>query len=217
MTGQSPPAHATHDRKLIATTMHIGTSKPEQTDGRRQRSEASRERIVHAMLELVGVGFVTPSAEAVAARAGVGLRTVFRHFDNMESLYQQINAVMSAEIRPMADRPFSAREWRAQVDELIDRRILIFERIMPFKIAADLHRHHSPFLAERWAEMTREQRESVSRVLPKKQRYDAPFFESLDLVLSFETWRRLRKDQKLAVPRARQVLERLVGALLKSE
>jgi AcrR family transcriptional regulator len=198
-------------------TMHIDLSKPEQTDGRRQRSEASRERIVHAMLELVGAGVVTPSAEAVAARAGVGLRTVFRHFENMESLYQQINAVMAAEIRPMIERPFSAGEWRAQVRELIDRRVRIFERIMPFKIAADIHRHHSPFLAERWAEMTLEQRASVSRVLPKKQRDDAAFFESLDLVLSFETWRRLRKDQKLALPRARQVLERLVGALLKSE
>ncbi|MGC1678920.1 MAG: TetR/AcrR family transcriptional regulator [Candidatus Binataceae bacterium] len=197
--------------------MHIDASKPEQTDGRRQRSEASRERILRAMLELVDAGVVTPSAEAVAIRAGVGLRTVFRHFDNMESLYQQINAVMSAEIRPMIERPFSAREWRAQVGELIDRRIRIFERIMPFKIAADVHRQHSPFLAKRWSEMTREQRASVSRVLPKKQRDDASFFESLDLVLSFETWRRLRKDQKLAAPRARQVLERLVGALLKSE
>src|SRR5579872_3191663 len=101
--------------------MRIGISRPEQTDGRRQRSEASRERIVRAMLELVGAGAVTPSADAVAARAGVGLRTVFRHFDNMESLYQQINDVMSAEIRPMVEHPFSASGWKAQLTEMIDR------------------------------------------------------------------------------------------------
>jgi len=197
--------------------MNIDASTREQTDGRRQRSEASRERIVRAMLELVGAGEVTPSAEAVAARAGVGLRTVFRHFDNMESLYRQINAVMDAEIRPVAERPFSANEWKAQLGELIDRRIRIFELIMPFKIAADLHRHHSPFLASQWDKMTKEQRAALSRLVPKDQRDDATFLESLDLVLSFETWRRLRKDQRLAVPRARQVLERLVGALLKAE
>ena len=197
--------------------MNIDAPTPEQTDGRRQRSEASRERIVRAMLELVGVGQITPRAEAVAARAGVGLRTVFRHFDDMESLYQQIDAVIAAEIRPMVERPFSAGEWKAQLDELIDRRIRIFERIMPFKIAADVHRHHSPFLAGQAAEMTREQRAALSRLIPKDQRDDALFFESLDLVLSFETWRRLRKDQKLSLPRARHVLERLVGALLKAD
>ena len=196
--------------------MNVDTPTREQTDGRRQRSEASRERIVRAMLELVGAGQVTPSAEAVAAHAGVGLRTVFRHFDNMESLYQQIDAVMTAEIRPMLERPFSAGEWKAQLGELIDRRIGIFERIMPFKIAADVHRHHSPFLAGQVAGMTREQRAVLGRLVPKDKRDDALFFESLDLVLSFETWRRLRKNQKLSLPRARQVLERLVGALLKA-
>src|ERR1035437_9211041 len=177
--------------------MNIDTPTREQTDGRRQRSEASRERIVRAMLELVGAGPGAPSAEAVAARAGVGLRTVFRHFDNMESLYQQINAVMTAEIRPMVERPFSAGEWKAQLGELIDRRMRIFESIMPFKIAAEVHRHHSPFLAGQVAEMTREQRAGLSRLVPKDKRDDALFLESLDLVLSFETWRRLRKDQKL--------------------
>jgi len=197
--------------------MNIDAPTSEQTDGRRQRSEASRERIVRAMLELVGAGQVTPRAEAVAARAGVGLRTVFRHFDNMESLYQQIDAVIAAEIRPMVERPFSAGEWKAQLDELLDRRIRIFERIMPFKIAADVHRHHSPFLAGQAAEMAREQRAALSRLIPKDKRDDALFFESLDLVLSFETWRRLRKDQKLPMPRARHVLERLVGALLEAD
>ncbi len=196
--------------------MNIQTSAREQTDGRRQRSEVSRERIVRAMLELVGAGQVTPSAEAVAAHAGVGLRTVFRHFDNMESLYQQIDAVMTAEIRPMVERPFSAGDWKAQLGELIDRRIGIFERIMPFKIAADVHRHHSPFLAGQVAGMTREQRAELGRLVPKDKRDDALYFESLDLVLSFETWRRLRKNQKLSLPRARQVLGRLVGALLKA-
>ena len=37
-------------------------------DGRRLRSEASRERIVAAMIDLISEGDVTPSAEAVAIR-----------------------------------------------------------------------------------------------------------------------------------------------------
>ena len=35
-----------------------------------------------------------PTAEDVAARARVGVRTVFRHFDAMESLYAAVNATL---------------------------------------------------------------------------------------------------------------------------
>jgi AcrR family transcriptional regulator len=186
-------------------------------DGRRQRSEASRERIVRAMIELLNEGQITPGAEAVAERAGVGLRTVFRHFENMETLYQQINALMAAEIRPIWERPFPPGDWKAHIAEAVERRIALFERIMPLKIAADLHSHHSPFLAGQTAQAVREQRALLSAMLPKEKASDPLLLDSLDLLLSFDTWRRLRRDQKLTRPRARQVLERLVGAVLAAE
>ena len=97
-----------------------------EPDGRRERSEASRERIVRAMLDLVGEGNVSPGAEDVAARAKVGLRTVFRHFDNMESLYRQIDAMIVAEVQPIADAPYKSADWRARVGEIVERRARIF-------------------------------------------------------------------------------------------
>jgi len=195
--------------------MRTKLSTQQELDGRRQRSETSRKRIVRAMLELIGGGDVSPSAENVAARAGLGLRTVFRHFENMETLYQEINAAMTAELRPVAEKPFRRRDWRGQLDEIVERRIAIFERIMPFKIATDVHRHHSPFLARKSEDLTLEQRAVLVRAVPADKRYDDAFFESLDLLLSFETWRRLRKEQKLSVARARRTLALLLGALMK--
>ena len=190
-------------------------SPNEELDGRRQRSESSRRRIVRAMLDLIGAGDVAPSAESVAARAGLGLRTVFRHFDNMESLYHEISAAMTAELRPVAEQPFESADWRGRFGELVDRRVRIFERIMPFKIAADVHRDRSPVLARQAAELVREQRAALVRVVPAEKRTDSAFFEGLDLLLSFDTWRRLRKDQGLSVARARRTLDTLVSALLK--
>lgn len=187
----------------------------QELDGRRQRSETSRKRIVRAMLELIGAGDISPSAENVAARAGLGLRTVFRHFENMETLYQEINAAMTAELRPIMEEPFSSPDWRGQLGEMVERRVRIFERIMPFKIAADVHRHHSPFRAGKADEMTREQRDALVRAVPASERADNAFFEALDLLLSFETWRRLRKEQKLSVARARRTLDLLLDGLTK--
>jgi AcrR family transcriptional regulator len=195
--------------------MRSELSTPIELDGRRQRSETSRRRIVHAMLELIGAGDISPSAESVAARAGLGLRTVFRHFENMESLYQEINAAMTEELRPVMQAPFGSPDWRGRLGEMMERRVRIFERIMPFKIAADVHRHQSPFLARKGEEMTREQRAALAKIVPDQQRSDDVMFEALDLLLSFETWRRLRKDQKLSVVRARRTLDLMIAALIK--
>ncbi len=185
-----------------------------EPDGRRERSEASRERIVRAMLDLVGEGQVTPSAEDVAARAKVGLRTVFRHFDNMESLYRQIDAVIVAEVQPIADAPYKSTDWRGRLGELVERRARIFERIMPYKIAGEVHRHHSAFLDVQQTSLVRELRLALTRVLPDGVRKDRDLFECVDLALSFDTWRRLRREQGLSAARARQVVERLLEQLL---
>jgi AcrR family transcriptional regulator len=186
-------------------------------DGRRLRSEVSRERIVQAMLALIGAGIVTPGAEAVAAKAGVGLRTVFRHFENMETLYQRIDTRITAEVRPMADAPFKTRDWKGRVAEMLARRARIFERIMPFKIAADVHRYQSPFLAAQMGWFVREQRAALLAILPSDRQADTDLVESLDLLLSFDTWRRLRKDQKLSIARAQQTLDQLIRAVLKTK
>lgn len=185
-------------------------------DGRRKRSEESRDRIVLAMLDLIGAGDVSPSAEAVAAKAGVGQRSVFRHFSNMDALYQEINRLMSAEIRPIAEEPLRSTQPAALIGEIVDRRVAIFERIMPFKVAADANRRRSPFLQAQADEFVREQRASLERALPDWAHGRVALLEGLDLVLSFDVWRRLRQDQKLSRPRARAIVERLATAALKA-
>src|SRR5215470_9153290 len=74
-------------------------------DGRRQRTSTSRGRIVAAMLDLAREGELTPSAETVAERAGVGRRTVFRLFSDMESLYREMHAIMMLRIEDIKAIP----------------------------------------------------------------------------------------------------------------
>ena len=69
-------------------------------DGRRLRAERSRERIVDALLKLVQSGEMNPSAAMVAETARVSLRTVFRHFEEMESLYLEMGRVCEARFLP---------------------------------------------------------------------------------------------------------------------
>jgi AcrR family transcriptional regulator len=186
----------------------------EVTDGRRRRGMDNRARIVAAMLELIHSGQMAPSAEQVAARADVGLRTVFRHFQDMDSLYREMSVVIEAELRAIVERPFRAEGWQARLMELIDRRALAFEKIAPFKRASDSVRHRSRFLDDDQQRLVAALRDILLRELPPAVTQNTPMLEILDLLLSFEAWSRLRREQGLTPKRARKVLEAAVRTLI---
>lgn len=182
-------------------------------DGRRLRGQENRRRIVAAMLELVREGNISPSAEDVSAKADVGLRTVFRHFNDMDSLYREISDVMLAKVEPIASGPLPEGDWPTRLEAMIDRRIRVFEKIMPFKIAADVHKFRSAFLREDHDTLTKMQRTTLRKALPPALKNDRTQFEALDLLMSFDSWRRLRNEQGLSVAQARKVMLLAVSAV----
>jgi len=71
---------------------------PTELDGRFARSARTRTKIVDAMYALIREGTLIPTAQQVATRADVGIRTVFRHFSDMEQLYRAIDTRLADEI-----------------------------------------------------------------------------------------------------------------------
>ena len=191
------------------------TSEPEETDGRRRRGLDRRARIVEAMLELMREGEVAPGAERVAARAEVGLRTVFRHFRDMDSLYAEISRTIEGELADLVARPLVSGNEAGRLVELASMRAEAYERIFPFKHASTAHRHRSDFLARDHARMVTNLRQSLARDLPAVCA-DPGRMEALDLVLSFEAWSRLRREQGLPRDEALAVILAAAVALLHS-
>ena len=195
------------------TSPITASTEPPAIDGRRRRSQQSRDRIVEAMLALVEEGAISPGAEDVAQRAAVGLRSVFRHFKDMDSLYAEM-AVRLSRVYEAALQPFQAEGWRGQLSEAIERRVDIFERLLPFKRAADAHRHESPVLAANHAASLALLRARLKPLLPEHLKDDPVALETLDMLLSVDTWVRLRVEQKLGPDMARQVIEQAVDRLV---
>lgn len=65
-------------------------------DGRRARSERSREAMADALLDLLKSGDLQPSSALIAERAGVTQRTLFNQFGDMDSL---VSAVAQRQIQ----------------------------------------------------------------------------------------------------------------------
>jgi AcrR family transcriptional regulator len=187
---------------------------PPAADGRRRRGEDNRARIVAAMLEIIHSGEVAPSAEQVAQRADVGLRTVFRHFQDMDSLYREMSVVIAGELKGVAEAPFRSEDWRERVVELIERRAWAFEKIGPFLRASTVFRYRSKYLEIDNARLVAALRDILKSQLPPEVARDQLKLEILDLLLSFETWSRLRREQALSPKRAKETLTAAVRRLL---
>lgn len=201
-------------RGVSAQTRKQADAGEAEEDGRRMRSNRSRERIVHAMIELIRAGEMTPAAARVAEKAKVGLRTVFRHFEEMDTLNREISAIVEAEILPLVEKPFEGPTWRAQLDELLERRAHIYERVMPLKIAGSLQRFRSKFLMDDYNRFLMMERAGLKRVLPQKIMSDSVLFHAIEMAVGFQTWRRLRQDQGLSTKDALNVMRFTVERLV---
>ncbi|AJA07742.1 TetR family transcriptional regulator [Sphingopyxis fribergensis] len=189
-------------------------TEPERVDGRRERGRSSHKRIVQAMMELIIAGDLSPSAARVAEEAGIGLRTVFRHFDDMDALYAEITATITDRVAPIVMAPYPDQPWRANIRELVRRRVRLFETTLPFRLAANIKRYQSPFLMAQYSRVVMFERELILCLLPGQVRADQIGVEALCATLSFHTWRTLRHDQSLSAEEAGTVMGQMVEAVL---
>jgi AcrR family transcriptional regulator len=183
-------------------------------DGRVRRGARNREAIVNALFDLIGEGELQPTAEQVAARAGVQVRTVFRHFEDMASLNGEISSRLGEQIRPILQEIPRSGSLTDRARALVRARAAVFERIAPYKRSSNSLRWRVDYLQRNHEEMVREQRRHLGEVFPELESAPATALSALELVTSFEAWERLRVDQRLGVDRARAAMEHATLAVL---
>lgn len=187
-----------------------------ESDGRRRRSERSKHNIATAMIDLIMEGDLTPSAEAIAERAEVGLRSVFRHFKDMDSLFLEVSRIFRKEhglswtLEPEGDT------WEDQLTSLIRYYSTLYDQILPMIQATRLYLHRSRVVLEDHTLMNEYQRQILIKVLPKHLHSKWELIESLDAVMSTTFWLRLRIDQGLPSAKARKVIESMASSVVQS-
>ncbi len=171
----------------------------QQVDGRLNRSTRTRAAIVQAMFELVGEGNAAPTSEDVADRANVGLRTVFRHFEDMETLYQEVDQVIKARVIPEFDLETLTGALEDRARKLIERRARIFQTIHPYMACTIARKWKSPYLARSYDAFAEVQRAFLCNNLPELKEVPIELQHAADQVASFESWMRMKDVLKLSV------------------
>jgi AcrR family transcriptional regulator len=184
------------------------------SDGRALRSERSREAIVGAILELVKEGDLQPTAERVADRANVGIRTVFRHFSDMESLFVAMRGRLSEQLEHLLAVKPAMGGLGSRIDAFIQARTALSERMLPYLRSTHLLRWRSDFLQTQYVRDSRDLRNQMVGFFPELNKAPADLLEAMDYATSLEAWDRLRDLQGLSRARAAAVQRRTIEAVL---
>lgn len=188
-------------------------------DGRSLRAERTRSALVQALLELLDSGEVRPTAEMIAARAGVSPRTVFQHFPDRDGLVAAAAAAQEERVRGMIAPIDVALPLEPRLDAFLDQRAEVLETVSGMRRAAILLEPFSELVAEKLRLVRAGARAEVAyvfaaeiAVLPARQGEE--LLEALAAAASWPSWDALRRHQGLDPGAARAVVRRMLAALL---
>jgi TetR/AcrR family transcriptional regulator of autoinduction and epiphytic fitness len=188
-------------------------------DGRLARSERSRRAVVGALLDLFEEGDLRPTAAQIAQRAGVSLRSVFQHFESLETLFAAAADLQMERLAPLLVPIPTGGSFAGRLSMLVTRRARVLEAIAPVRRASLRVEPFSNEVRTRLELARARGRKEMERVfarelaaLPPAERRDVA--AALGAAASWSTWEHLRRHQGLSVERARKVLARTIAALL---
>jgi AcrR family transcriptional regulator len=176
--------------------MTTSNSKIEpESDGRRQRTERSRTAIIEASLSLLEEGILVPTAQQISDRAGVGIRTFFRHFEDMNTLFEAVDDSIRSHYETLiltGDRNGSLEE---RIDHAVDRHAAVYEQVANVILSAAAQRWRYDVLRKNYARSQRGLRKDLDNLLPEIKDLPQSTREAIDAIASFELWNRLREHQ----------------------
>ncbi len=193
------------------------TNNLPSTDGRVARGERTRVKVADALISLLEEEDATPTAKMVAQRAGVSLRLVFHHYDDMDDLYRAVMVLQAqrhwSRLRAIpSDLPFTQR-----VDRTVRQRSRLFEAIGPVRRAAVSLASRSDELADALAESSAFLRGQLEVTFTPELEAAGDgardLLDAADAAASWEAWDRLRHGQHLSAVAARRVTVRTLRAL----
>ena len=186
-------------------------------DGRRQRGERTRQAIIDAALSLQEEGLLVPTAQQISDRAGVLIRSFFRHFDDMETLFKTADDQLRDSYEALfigGDRQGSLSE---RIHRAVERRSAAFEQLTNLFLGTKAQLWRYDMLRKNYARNQKGLRKDLEAWLPELNGLPEVECESAHAIASFEMWNRLRSEQGLSEKASKSVIQSTLMSLLSSD
>lgn len=193
----------------------------DQRDGRLTRAARTRASVVDALLTLNERGNLRPTARDIAAEAGVSLRSLYVHFDDLEALFVAASHRHTERMLEALPPMVLEGDLGRRLDAFMTRRARIHEFGAGVRRAALLQAPFSPVLQQAVSTARQALRAEVKACFAPELALagDAGrdrLLTALDIVTNSMTWESLRSSQNLtvdeAVAQVRDMVLAFIGA-----
>lgn len=191
---------------------------PSAIDGRSARALRTREAIVDALLALIDEGELKPPAPRIAQKAGVSLRSIYQHFEDLEALFAAAHRRYTERLLAIASEVPDTGSLEERLDAFVEQRARIMEAVTPARRASLLQEPFSQQLRDGRDRIYELATAEVARVfrselgsLDEDTRKD--LIAAVSMASSWEAWEHLRLGG-LDLDGARRVMHMTLAALL---
>lgn len=198
--------------------MPTDTHVDEPIDGRTARAVRTKDAIVDATLALIDEGDLRPTGPRIAERAGVSVRSIFQHFDDLDALFfavgERVVVRIAALIRPIdPGAPLAER-----TSAFLEQRTTVVESLTPVLRAALVHAASSTVIRGQFENghqfLVGQIDDVFAPEIAAAGAAGSVLRDGLVVALSWSSWDLLRGAQGRSVEEARAVAEAMVRALL---
>jgi AcrR family transcriptional regulator len=189
-------------------------------DGRRLRRDRNREAVVAALLELYREGDLQPSTDEIARRAGISARSVFRYFDDGDTLVRTAIVRQQEHLAPLYALTVGPHTpLRERIAGFVAQRVALLDAMGSVGLLARSAAPRQPRIAAELARIRGVLRTQVAELfapeLARRSKADAAAtLATLDVLGSWEAYHLLRDDQRLSRPSAVRAITTGMARLL---
>ena len=193
-------------------------AKPSTDDGRFKRSQRSRQQILDAALQLIETGDIVPTAQQIADQAGIDIRTLFRHFSDMDSLFASLHGFYRASYESLFAQLDYSGSLEQRIDKAIKLRAKAYKTVQNVARCSQAQRWRSALMRRNYQDSQAGLKKDLHRWLPELDAMDINQQEAIEAFSSFEYWQRLREHQEVSnsqyIAIATRGLQALMGAAI---
>ncbi|MGH1370406.1 MAG: TetR/AcrR family transcriptional regulator [Cellvibrionaceae bacterium] len=183
-------------------------------DGRALRRQKSKQALIAAAARLVLDLGSFPTAQQVADEAGVTIRTLFRHFPEMDVLYREVHLVTIASFA----KTYNSARRDGTLEERLRSVLLTFsaayKKQQNLILVTKALMLQSEFLRTNYKKLQKALVPKLLESIPELDRLSRDDKEMVVGLLSFEFWNRLVNVQGLSQKRYLEKTQALVATMI---
>ena len=188
-------------------------------DGRRQRSERTRQLIIEAYLALLRESPQIPTAALIAERAGYSVRSVFERFPDLHALRVAATDYAFTQGTAQAVARDFAGDRQTRLQSHVETRAWTCEQWLPLWRALNANQGDSTELKSRIALIRQAILKRIELMyepelatLDDKERQQTLI--AIESLIDFESWARMREFSGMSIEEAREVWVKSIDLLL---